>query len=69
MSLTPWVLGLAGLTSAAALLRLWQRRDRAYQDAASVARAYDRWTEDALLENLWGDHVHLGHYGSPPRAP
>ena len=67
MSLTPWVLGLAGLTSAAALLRLWQRRDRAYQDAASVARAYDRWTEDALLENLWGDHVHLGHYGSPPR--
>ena len=66
MSLTPWVLGLAGLTSAAALLRLWQRRDRAYQDAASVARAYDRWTEDALLENLWGDHVHLGHYGSPP---
>jgi len=66
MSLTPWVLGLAGLAGAAALLRLWQRRDRAYQDAASVARAYDRWTEDALLENLWGEHVHLGHYGSPP---
>ena len=66
MALTPWGLGLAGLGAAAALFRLWQRRDRPYQDSASVARAYDRWTEDALLENLWGEHVHLGHYGSPP---
>ena len=66
MPVTPWALGLLGLAGAAALLRLWQRRDRAYSDAASVARAYDRWTEDALLENLWGEHVHLGHYGSPP---
>jgi MPBQ/MSBQ methyltransferase len=66
MPVTPWALGLLGLAGAAALLRLWQRRDRAYLDAASVARAYDRWTEDALLENLWGEHVHLGHYGSPP---
>ena len=66
MPVTPWALGLLGLAGAAALLRLWQRRDRAYLDASSVARAYDRWTEDALLENLWGEHVHLGHYGSPP---
>jgi len=67
MSLTPWALGLAGLAGAVALFRFWQRRDRAYQDAASVALAYDRWTDDALLENLWGEHVHLGYYGSPPR--
>jgi MPBQ/MSBQ methyltransferase len=49
-------------------LVLWQRRNRAYRDSASVAQAYDRWTNDALLERLWGEHVHLGHYGSPPRA-
>jgi len=48
-------------------LLLWARRDRAFHSTASVADAYDRWTDDQLLERLWGDHVHLGHYGSPPR--
>jgi len=52
-------LALAGL--------LWLRRNRRYEGTASVAAAYDRWTEDQLLERLWGDHVHLGHYGEPPR--
>ena len=46
---------------------LWLRRNRRYEGTASVAAAYDRWTEDQLLERLWGDHVHLGHYGEPPR--
>lgn len=45
---------------------LWQRRSRAYLSTASVAAAYDRWTDDRLLERLWGEHVHLGHYGDPP---
>jgi MPBQ/MSBQ methyltransferase len=40
---------------------------RAYTDSSSVARAYDNWTNDALLERLWGEHIHLGHYGDPPR--
>lgn len=39
---------------------------RRYQSAATVAAAYDRWTQDRLLERLWGDHIHLGHYGEPP---
>lgn len=39
---------------------------RPYDGAASVANAYDRWTEDQLLERLWGEHIHLGHYGDPP---
>lgn len=39
---------------------------RRYQSAATVAEAYDRWTQDQLLERLWGDHIHLGHYGEPP---
>ncbi|MFM8524012.1 MAG: methyltransferase domain-containing protein [Cyanobacteriota bacterium] len=46
---------------------LWQRRDRRYLSSSSVADAYDRWTDDQLLERLWGEHVHLGHYGDPPR--
>ena len=45
---------------------LWTRHNRRYSGSASVADAYDRWTQDQLLERLWGDHVHLGHYGSPP---
>ena len=47
---------------------LWQRRDRRYLSSSSVADAYDRWTDDRLLERLWGEHVHLGHYGEPPRS-
>lgn len=49
-------------------LAFWQRRDRAFQSTATVADAYDRWTDDQLLERLWGEHVHLGHYGTPPRS-
>lgn len=41
---------------------------RAYTDSSSVARAYDNWTNDALLERLWGEHIHLGYYGDPPRT-
>lgn len=40
---------------------------RKYQSANSVANAYDEWTEDGILEFYWGEHIHLGHYGSPPR--
>jgi len=47
--------------------QLWQRRNRRYQSTETVAAAYDRWTDDQLLERLWGDHVHLGHYGEQPR--
>ena len=44
----------------------WFRRDRHYESSETVAAAYDAWTDDQLLERLWGDHVHLGHYGNPP---
>ncbi|MFZ9270419.1 MAG: methyltransferase domain-containing protein [Prochlorococcaceae cyanobacterium] len=40
---------------------------RAFIDSSSVAQAYDNWTNDALLERLWGEHIHLGYYGDPPR--
>jgi len=29
-----------------------------------VASAYDAWTQDKLLERLWGEHIHLGFYAS-----
>ncbi len=40
---------------------------RTYQSADSVANSYDDWTNDGILEFYWGEHIHLGHYGSPPR--
>lgn len=40
---------------------------RRYQSSDSVANSYDQWTEDGILEFYWGEHIHLGHYGSPPR--
>jgi len=39
---------------------------RKYQSADSVANSYDEWTDDGILEFYWGEHIHLGHYGSPP---
>ncbi|MEG4807005.1 methyltransferase domain-containing protein [Microcoleus sp. F8-D3] len=40
---------------------------RKYQSGDSVANSYDDWTNDGILEFYWGEHIHLGHYGSPPR--
>lgn len=40
---------------------------RKYQSASSVAKSYDEWTQDGILEFYWGEHIHLGHYGSPPQ--
>ncbi|MEN9205200.1 MAG: methyltransferase domain-containing protein [Thermostichales cyanobacterium BF4_bins_65] len=40
---------------------------RRYESGASVAKAYDDWTLDGILEFYWGEHIHLGHYGNPPR--
>nr|WP_254968871.1 methyltransferase domain-containing protein [Cyanobium sp. CH-040] len=65
----PLAAGLATLAVTATGGALWLRRTRRYAGAGSVAAAYDRWTEDQLLERLWGDHIHLGHYGEPPARP
>ncbi len=47
---------------------IWLKEDRKYESSSSVASAYDNWTNDRLLERLWGHHVHLGYYGNPPRS-
>lgn len=41
---------------------------RSYQSSNTVANSYDQWTQDGILEFYWGEHIHLGHYGSPPRS-
>ncbi|MCS6815262.1 MAG: methyltransferase domain-containing protein [Cyanobacteria bacterium] len=48
-------------------LTLYLLFPRKYQSADSVANSYDDWTNDGILEFYWGEHIHLGHYGSPPQ--
>ena len=43
----------------------WLINSRKYESVKSVASSYDSWTNDRLLENLWGDHIHLGYYEKP----
>ncbi len=43
----------------------WIRKNRKYVSVNSVASSYDSWTNDRLLENLWGEHIHLGFYEKP----
>jgi len=43
-------------------LILWNSKTRKYISSGTVASAYDSWTQDKLLERLWGDHIHLGFY-------
>ena len=37
------------------------RPSRKYEEG-SVAREYDAWTQDGILEYYWGEHIHLGYY-------
>jgi MPBQ/MSBQ methyltransferase len=48
-------------------LAIYLATARRYQSSDSVANSYDQWTEDGILEFYWGEHIHLGHYGSPPQ--
>lgn len=54
------VAGSAIVTTAAVKLVL-DRPSRTYS-ADSVAREYDAWTQDGILEYYWGEHIHLGYY-------
>ncbi len=55
------------LALSAAAIALYLLTPRRYESGESVANSYDEWTEDGILEFYWGEHIHLGHYGSPPR--
>ena len=43
---------------------IWRINARKYISTSTVASAYDAWTQDKLLERLWGEHIHLGFYSS-----
>ena len=43
-------------------LIVWRINARKYISSGTVASAYDSWTQDKLLERLWGEHIHLGFY-------
>ena len=43
-------------------LIFWSLANRKYTSKDSVAKSYDEWTNDQLLESLWGEHIHLGFY-------
>ena len=47
-----------------ALSIIWRINARKFISSGTVASAYDAWTEDKLLERLWGEHIHLGFYPS-----
>ena len=44
------------------LFIIWRITHRKYISSDTVASAYDAWTQDRLLERLWGEHIHLGFY-------
>ena len=61
--------GLVLLTGLLVLgLVVWYVLPRRFRGTESVASAYDNWTQDQLLERLWGEHIHLGYYGDPPQG-
>ncbi len=69
LALMNLLLGLKLLLALSAIgLALYLLTARRYQSADSVANAYDEWTEDGILEFYWGEHIHLGYYGSPPQS-
>ena len=37
---------------------------RKYISSGTLSSTYDAWTQDKLLERLWGEHIHLGFYPS-----
>ena len=59
-------LATAGIVAGAAAATIGvkfvlDRPSRKYEDG-SVAREYDAWTRDGILEYYWGEHIHLGYY-------
>jgi MPBQ/MSBQ methyltransferase len=38
------------------------------REANTVAKEYDAWTQDGVLEHYWGEHIHLGWYSPQDMA-
>ena len=59
----PLATSIAGGTLAATTVTklILDSPSRAYT-SDSVAKEYDAWTSDGILEYYWGEHIHLGYY-------
>ena len=57
-------IGAVIVTALFAILRqvLWKPSRTYDRDANSVGREYDAWTTEGILEEYWGEHIHLGYY-------
>lgn len=58
--------GAAVLATAGVKLIL-DRPSRTYGND-TVAREYDAWADDGILEYYWGEHIHLGYYSPEEMA-
>ena len=47
---------------------LWKPSRTYDRDANSVGREYDAWTTEGILEEYWGEHIHLGYYSPEEMA-
>jgi MPBQ/MSBQ methyltransferase len=52
---------VSAIATTAAVKFILDRPSRTYS-SDSVAREYDAWTADGILEYYWGEHIHLGYY-------
>lgn len=58
---TPYALAVATAVAVVTLRAILDKPSRTYSED-SVAREYDAWTADGILEYYWGEHIHLGYY-------
>ena len=57
----------AAIAGTAGVKLILDRPSRVY-NADSVAKEYDAWTQDGILEYYWGEHIHLGYYNEEEMA-
>jgi MPBQ/MSBQ methyltransferase len=55
------VVGAAALGATAIVKLVLDKPSRTYGEN-TVAKEYDEWTEEGILEYYWGEHIHLGYY-------
>jgi len=58
---SPYALAVATIAAVVTLRAILDKPSRTYSKD-SVAREYDAWTSDGILEYYWGEHIHLGYY-------
>lgn len=52
----------AAAVGATAVVKLYLDQPSRTYGNDTVAREYDAWADDGILEYYWGEHIHLGYY-------